>query len=92
MIVNNYRFSKNGFRKSTQDAEELAARLRVGMSITTFNAERLCEISYFLCQLHESFRRNILHKPDVGSKEPTLDWKQMALALEFYLQIDSMYL
>ena len=53
MMLNNYRFSKTGFRISAQDAEELAARLRVSMSIITLNAERLRGISYFLCQLHE---------------------------------------
>ena len=59
------------------------------MSIITFNAERLSGISYFLCELHEPFRRRVLRKPDVALKEPTLNSKQMALALEFYLQIDS---
>ena len=92
MIVNNYQYSYHGFTLSTQDIEELAARLRVGESIITFNADRLRGISYFLCQLHESFRRHILHKKDVALKEPRLNSKQMALALEFYLQIDSKYL
>jgi len=92
MIVNNYQYSYHGFTLSTQDIEELAARLRVGESIITFNADQLRQISYFLCQLHESFRRHILHKKDVALKEPTLNSKQMALALEFYLQIDSKYL
>ena len=89
MMLNNYRYAKTEFRLSAQDAEELAARLRVGMSIITFNAQRLSGISYFFCELHESFRRRVLRKPDVALKEPTLNSKQMALALEFYLQIDS---
>ena len=65
MMLNKYPFSRTGFKLSKQDAEELAARLRVGMSIITFNAEQLCGISHFLCALHESFRQKILHKPDV---------------------------
>ena len=89
MMLNSYTFSKTVFRLSKEDAEELTARLRVGMSIITFSADRLRGISYFLCELHESFRRKILRKPDVALKEPTLNSKQMALALEFYLQIDS---
>lgn len=92
MIVNKYQYSTTGFRLSIQDAEELAARLQVGMSIIVFNADRLGGISHFLCALHESFRRNVLLKPDVGLKEPTFSSKQMTLALEFYLQIDSEYL
>lgn len=92
MLMNNYRFAKTEFQLSKQDAEELAARLRVSMTIITFNADRLRGISQFLCLLHESFRRKILRKPDVALKEPTLNSKQMAVALEFYLQIDSEYL
>ena len=91
MIVNKYQYSRTGFRLSMQDAEELAARLEVGMSIIIANAERLCGISHYLCALHESFRRNVLLKPDVALKEPMFSSKQMALALEFYLQIDSKY-
>lgn len=91
MFMNNYRFAKTGFRLLKEDAEELAARLRVGMSIITFNAERLSGISHFFCQLHETFRLKILRVPCIRLKEPTLNSKQMALALEFYLQIDSEY-
>ena len=89
MMMNNYDYAFNdGFSLSEQDVEELAARLQVGKSIITFTTQRLRGICYSLCVLHESFRRNILLKNDVALKEPTLNSKQMALALEFYLQID----
>ena len=40
MVMNNYDYSDNdGFSLSEQDTEELAARLQVGKSIITFNAE-----------------------------------------------------
>jgi len=89
MMMNNYNYSDaDGFSLSQQDAEELAGRLQVGKSIITFNADRLRGHCYSLCALHESFRRNVLQKPDVALKEPILNSKQMAVALEFYLQID----
>jgi hypothetical protein len=89
MMMNNYDYSSNdGFSLSEQDVEELAARLQVGKSIITFNAQRLRGICYSLCALHESFRRNILLKNDIALKTFPLISKQMALALEFYLQID----
>ena len=89
MMMNNYHYSDyDGFSLSEQDAEELAQRLQVGKSIITFNAERLRSNCYTLLAMHESFRRNFLLKKDVALKEPTLNSKQMAIALEFYLQID----
>ena len=91
MMVNKYQYSRTGLRLSIQDTEELAARLQVGMSIIISNAERLRGISHYLCALHGAFRRNVLLKPDIGLKEPIFSSKQMALALEFYLQIDSKY-
>ena len=91
MLMNNYNYSTNdGFTLLEQDAKELAARLCVGPSIITFNAERLRGNCYSLLALHESFRRNILHKRDTALAEPVLNSKQMAVALEFYLQIDGM--
>ena len=89
MLMTNYTYSSNdGFSLSERDAEQLAERLQVGKSIITFNAEQLRRICHSLLSMHESFRRNILHKRDVALKEPTLNSKQMALALEFFLQID----
>ena len=89
MLMNNYNYSTNdGFTLLEQDAKELAARFCVGLSIITFNAERLRGICYSLLALHESFRRNILRERDVALGESVLNSKQMALALEFYLQID----
>ena len=91
MLMNNYNYSTNdGFTLLEQDAKELAARLSVGLSIITFNAERLRSHCYYLPALHESFRRHILRKRDVALREPVLNSKQMAVALEFYLQIDGM--
>ena len=89
MMMNNYDYAFNdGFSLSEQDVEELAARLQVGKSIITFNAQRLRGICCSLLALHESFRRHVLLKNDVALREPTLNSKQMTMALEFYLQID----
>ena len=89
--MSNYNYSTNDrFTLLEQDAKELAARLSVGLPIVTFNAERLRSNCYSLLALHESFRRNILHKRDTALAEPVLKSKQMAVALEFYLQIDGM--
>ncbi|CAF1515935.1 unnamed protein product [Rotaria magnacalcarata] len=80
--------SSNGFTFSEQDTEELATRLHIHKSIITFNVNQLRRICFFLLTLYESFRRTVLCKKDIALKEPILDSKQMALLLEFYLQID----
>ena len=81
----------DGFSLREQDAVDLASRLRVNMSIIHFNADRLAGHSYYLLALHESYRRDVLGKKDVALKEPTLNSKRMAVALEFYLQMDGLY-
>lgn len=86
--MNNYDYSSSDFRLSRSDAEALSTRLQVGMSIITFNADRLRGICAHLLALHESFRRHTLRRRDVALKQPTLNSQQMAMALEFYLQID----
>ncbi|CAF1636162.1 unnamed protein product [Rotaria sp. Silwood1] len=88
MLMSKYNYS-DGFSLSEQDAVELATQLQVGKSIITFNADQLRRICYTLLALHETFRRHVLFKSDVPLKEPTLNSKQMAMALEFYLQIDA---
>jgi hypothetical protein len=88
MRTNDSTYCNDGFSLSQEDAEELAARLHVDMSIITFNADRLRGICYYLLALHESFRRNVLHQKDVACREPIPNLTQMAIALEFYLQID----
>ena len=87
MLLNQYNYS-TVFGLSEQDTEELTNRLQVGKSIITFNAGRLSSISYNLLALHEFVRQNILLQENVALKEPNLNSKQMAIALEFYLQID----
>ncbi|CAF3980756.1 unnamed protein product [Rotaria sordida] len=87
MLMNKYNYSDE-FSLSEQDANELASRLQVGKSIITFNAQRLRSICHTLLAFHELFRRYVLCKSDVALKEPTPNSKQMAMALEFYLQID----
>jgi hypothetical protein len=92
-MMNNYKYSNYAlFTLSEQDANELAARLRVHMSIITFNAVQLRGKCYDLCAMHESFRQNVLHKKDVALKEPPFYSKQMAIVLEFFLQIDGKFL
>jgi hypothetical protein len=54
MMMNNYDYPSNdGFSLCELDIEELAARLQVGKSIITFNAQHLCGICYYLFALHE---------------------------------------
>jgi hypothetical protein len=79
------------FTLSEYDAQELAVRLNVGLSIITFNAEQLRSICYTLMAFHESFRRNILQEKDVALQEPTFNSKRMSMALEFFLQMDGNY-
>ncbi|CAF1623646.1 unnamed protein product [Rotaria sp. Silwood1] len=87
ILMNMYNYGDT-FSLSEQDVEELAIRLNVEKSIITFNADRLRVICYTLLAFHESFRRNVLCMADVALKEPALMSKQMAILLEFYLQID----
>lgn len=91
-LLNNYKCANEGFSLLERDVEALAARFHVGHSIITFNAERLRTVSQTLLACHESFRRRILRQPDVALKEPTLLSARMAILLEFYLQIDGLYL
>ncbi|CAF5014661.1 unnamed protein product, partial [Rotaria sp. Silwood1] len=86
-MMNTYKYIDT-FSLSEQDAEELTLRLQVGQSIITFNADRLRCICGTLLTLHALFRRNDLCQGDVSLNEPTLNSKQMAMALEFYLQMD----
>ncbi|CAF1366575.1 unnamed protein product [Rotaria sordida] len=87
MLMETYEYGDK-FSLSKEDVEELATRLKVGKSIITFNADRFRSICCTLLAFHESFRRNILCMPDSVIQEPTLTSKQMAIVLEFYLQID----
>ena len=90
MLMNNYRYRfVEGFTLSPSDIEELAKRLHVGPSILTFNADRLRGHYHLFGALHEHFRKTILDDNRyVVLKEGPLNSKQMALLLEFYLQID----
>ncbi|CAF1484015.1 unnamed protein product [Rotaria sordida] len=87
MLMNMYEYG-DIFSLSEEDVEKLARHLKVGKSIITFNADRFRSICCILLAWHELFRRNILCMPDRALQEPTLNSKQMAIALEFYLQID----
>ncbi|CAF4279005.1 unnamed protein product [Rotaria sordida] len=87
MLMNMYEYG-DIFSLSEEDVEKLARHLKVGKSIITLNADRFRSICCILLAWHELFRRNILCMPDRALQEPTLNSKQMAIALEFYLQID----
>lgn len=87
MLMNQYSYS-NKFHFLENDAEELAQRLKIPKSIITFNAERLRSHTVVFCAAYKHFRRNVLRKKDKALAEPVLNSKQMAQALEFYLQID----
>ncbi|CAF1406327.1 unnamed protein product [Rotaria sordida] len=88
MLMNMYKYGDDIFSLSEEDVEKLARHLKVGKSIITFNADRFHSICCTLLALHELFRRNILCMPDRALQEPAFNSKQMAIALEFYLQID----
>ena len=89
MMTNKYPYSNHELLLlSEQDATELATRLNVGQSIITFNATRLRSSGMQLLKLHESFRKRILLTRPMLLREPVLTSKEMAIALEFFLQID----
>ena len=89
-MMNKYNYC-NAFSLSQQDGDELASRLQLDKSIITFNADRLRGICHYFLGLHEFCRRNVLLNDNVALNEPTLNSKQMAIALEFYLQIDGLF-
>ncbi|CAF1471338.1 unnamed protein product [Adineta steineri] len=87
-MMNNYKYSNDGFTLLEKDAEDLATHLLVGKSIVVFNADRLRGICYYFLALYKSFRKNILLQNDITLEKHTLNSKQMTILLEFYLQID----
>jgi len=87
MCVKSYDYHGE-FSLSEEDAGELSRRLQVGMSIILFDAGKLRGNCYGLMAYYQAFRRNILQKKDVASTESPLNSKTMAIALEFYLQMD----
>ncbi len=88
ILMNNYDYSNDKLSLSQQDIEDLAVRFQVGKSIITFNADRLHGICYSLLKFNESVRQNIRKKRYRALRQSLLNSKQMAIALEFYLQID----
>lgn len=89
-LMHNYRYSfLEGFMVSPSDLEDLATRLRVELSILTYNVDRLRSHCHIFGLLHESYRKTILEDSrHVVLRTGPLNSQQMALALEFYLQID----
>ena len=71
-----------------RDAEDLADRLRVDSFILLFNAERLRIFCVYFLKLYERFERKILHSPVPQERELALDSSQMAILVEFHLQMD----
>jgi hypothetical protein len=86
-ILFNYDFTGQ-YAISLADCQALSDRLHVGMSIITFNAERIRSYCYYFHQLYEQFRNHLFSTPDVVLEQPSLNSSQMALALEFFLQVD----
>ena len=72
------------------DVQALADRLRVNRSIVTFNAHRLRSVCFELLELHETFRRTMTNHSENNVFQPssTLTSDQMAMTLEFFLQMD----
>ena len=71
-----------------RDAEDLADRLRVDSFILLFNVERLRIFCVYFLKLYERFERKFLHSPVPHERELALDSSQMAILLEFHLQMD----
>jgi hypothetical protein len=86
-LMKQYEYSDD-FALLQDDAEALATRLRVGLSIVTFNATQLRGDCCVFLSAYCVFRRNVLKKRPLLARESTLTSKPMALALEFYLQMD----
>ena len=77
------------FSISPEHAHPLADRLHVNLSILLFNAQRLRSHCVYFQHLFERFQRAILRPRLPGTaRERHLNSKQMALLLEFYLQMD----
>ena len=91
MLMNKYEYGV-AFALNEEDAQALATRLRVDMSIITFNANLLRGLISGTLIMRDSYRRRVLGKKDLGIREPTLNSKQMAIALEFFLQIDGRHI
>ena len=70
------------------DVQTLVHRLRVNTSIVTFNAHRLRSVCFEFLELHEKLRREVVDRRDDYLQESTLTSEEMAIALEFFLQID----
>ncbi|CAF1255913.1 unnamed protein product [Rotaria magnacalcarata] len=82
--LNNMDNRHEPFCLSPIDIEELSTRLQVKESIIIYNADRLRVICDQFFGLYQYFRRKVLARPDVALKEPTLNYKQMSLILEFF--------
>ena len=86
-MMKQYEYSDD-FALLQDDAEALATRLRVGLSIVTFNATQLRGNGCVFLSAYDVFRRNVLGKHSLLAKDSTLTSKAMALALEYFLQMD----
>ena len=73
---------------SLEDCQALSERLRVGMSIITFNADRLRDICYTFIDLHERYRKRTSFRSKMSAEESSFPSSLMAVALEFFLQMD----
>jgi hypothetical protein len=71
-----------------EDAEEMARRLQVGISIILSNADRFRGIGCVLLAIRAVFRRDFLRQADVHLEAATFNSKQMVMALEFFLHMD----
>ena len=88
-LMDSYNYS-GMFSLSEQDISELSRRLRVPKSILVSNAQRLRSICYALLAIYEAFRHLIYREDDHVYQIFDFDTEQMTVALEFFLQMDSM--
>ena len=85
--MENYKYSDD-FSISGIDARSLADRLRVDVSIITFNADLLRQHCYYFIELYVELQKTVLGERNIDLSGSTLDSKEMALALEYFLQMD----
>ena len=76
-----------------EDTEEVAQRLKVDKSVIVFNLIRLYHHYETIRRLYGYYRWYVLEeRRDLPANETVLNSKQIAVLLEFFLQMDGMLL
>ena len=86
-LMESYNYSGH-FSLTEENISELSQRLRVPKSMLVFNAQRLRSICHTLLAIYEAFRHLVFHDENHAFQNLNFNSQQMAIALEFFLQID----